>query len=470
MSIKGKLKDFKYRLTDRRMYTIVSLTLIGVLLWGVYQNRRATDYKNLLNNQYNRMFFDLTDNVNNIESLLAKSLISASPAKTSKTLQEAWAQANMAQMNIIQLPISQPYLDGTSKFLTQVGDLAFALNEQTNRGKEISEEQYNNIKMMYEYSKEVNNSIKAMQEELFSGRIRWNTIEKKGKAFLGKQDENLPGDLFADLNKSFEGFPTLIYDGPFSDHITQIEPVALGDKEITQEEGQEIALQFFGKDRVEKIEFFGAIQEDAIESYTFEVIFKDTDKDATGTIDITKIGGYPLWAISSRPVYESVIDMDQAKQIGRDFLTKMGFENMTDTYYIVSGNVATINYAAKQGEYILYPDLIKLQVALDNGEIMGIESKGYLYSHKERKIPEPTVTIDEARKLISPRVTIVGEGHAVIPTPFKTEVFTYEFKVKLEDRDCLVYIGTTSGIEEEILLIIDTDQGVLTVDNGPYYR
>ncbi|HBN84789.1 MAG TPA: germination protein YpeB, partial [Clostridiales bacterium] len=102
MSIKGKLKDFKHRLTDRHMYTIVSLVLIGVLLWGVYQNRRATDYKNQLNSQYNRMFFDLTDNVNNVESLLAKSLMSASSVKTSETLQEAWAQSNMAQMNIIQ--------------------------------------------------------------------------------------------------------------------------------------------------------------------------------------------------------------------------------------------------------------------------------------------------------------------------------------------------------------------------------
>lgn len=466
MSIKGKLKDFKHRLTDRHMYTIVSLVLIGVLLWGFYQNRRATDYKNQLNNQYNRMFFDLTDNINNVESLLAKSLISASPVKTSETLKEAWAQSNMAQMNIIQLPISQQYLDGTSKFLTQVGDLAFTLNEQTNKGQAITNEQYDYISMMYGYSKQVNDNIKAMQEELFSGRIRWNIIEKKGKAFIGNQQEDVPVGTFADINKSFEDFPTLIYDGPFSDHITEVDPVGLGDQEVSQEEAQERALQFFGKDRVEKIEFFGSIQEDTIESYTFDVTFKD-EQNYMGTIDITKKGGHPLWALSSRPVYQSLIGMEQAKQIGNEFLMQSGFNEMADTYYTVNGNVATINYAAKQEEYILYPDLIKLQIALDNGDIMGIESKGYLFAHKEREIPDPALTIEEARSKISQRVSISSQGYAVIPTPFKTEVFTYEFKGKLGEQDCLIYIGTTTGVEEEILLIIDSDQGILTMEVLP---
>ncbi|HBN84788.1 MAG TPA: germination protein YpeB, partial [Clostridiales bacterium] len=368
-----------------------------------------------------------------------------------------------AQMNIIQLPISQQYLDGTSKFLTQVGDLAFVLNEQTNKGQGISDEQYDNIKMMYDYSKQVNDNVKAMQEELFSGRIKWNTIEKKGKAFIGNNEENAPGGTFADINKSFEDFPTLIYDGPFSDHITEVDPVGLKNKEVTQEEAQEIALQFFGKDRVEKIEFFGHIQEDTVQSYTFDVTFKE-EQNYIGTIDITKQGGHPLWALSSRPVYQALIGMDQAKQIGKDFLTQMGFEEMADTYYTVNGNVATINYAAKQGEYILYPDLIKLQVALDNGDIMGIESKGYLFAHKERDIPEASISIEEARSKISNRVAVSSEGYAVIPTPFKTEVFTYEFKGKLDEQDCLIYIGITTGEEEEILLIINSEQGTLTME------
>ena len=102
---------------------------------------------------------------------------------------------------------------------------------------------------------------------------------------------------------------------------------------------------------------------------------------------------------------------------------------------------------------------------MDNGDIMGIESKGYLYAHQNREIPAPKISPEAAKTKISDRVQISDQGFAVIPTQFKTEIFTYEFKGKLDDRDCLIYIGTLSGEEEEILLIINTEQGVLTMEN-----
>ena len=468
MKVKEKLKDFKNRLTDRHMYTIVSLTLVGVLLWGFYQNRRATDYAMQLNNQYNRMFFDLTDNMNNVESLLAKSLICSSPLKTSETLQKAWGQANLAQLNIIQLPVSQQYLDNTSKFLTQVGDLAYTLNTQTAKGNTITNEQYDTIKMLYDYSKQVNENVQTMQEALFSGRIKWNVIEKEGKKFFGNVNQSLPQDTFAGINKTFEDYPTLIYDGPFSDHITQIEPIALGSKELTPDEAKEVATKFFGQDKIATIEHTGTLEQDTIQTYIFAVTFNNGDKNQKGVIDITRKGGFPYWALTSRLVYEANLNMEEATEKGKRFLSDLGFNDLTDTYYTVNGNVATINYAAVQGEYTLYPDLVKLQIALDNGDILGIESKGYLFSHKKRDIPAPSLSIEEAKANISDRVTVTDSGYAVIPTQYKTELFVYEFKGKLGDQDCLIYIGTVSGVEEEILLVINNEQGILTMNaNDP---
>jgi len=57
---------------------------------------------------------------------------------------------------------------------------------------------------------------------------------------------------------------------------------------------------------------------------------------------------------------------------------------MVDTYYLKEDNTAIINYAYKQGDVVVYPDLIKVKIALDNGEVIGFESKGYLSNHTER--------------------------------------------------------------------------------------
>lgn len=70
---------------------------------------------------------------------------------------------------------------------------------------------------------------------------------------------------------------------------------------------------------------------------------------------------------------------------------------MTDTYYLKSENIATINYAAQQDGVTLYPDLIKVKIALDTGEILSMEAQGYIFNHMQREELIPQISIEEAR-------------------------------------------------------------------------
>lgn len=167
--------------------------------------------------------------------------------------------------------------------------------------------------------------------------------------------------------------------------------------------------------------------------------------------------------LRNRETGEETIDIDKAKELGKKFLEERGYKGMVDTYYLKEDGTATINYAYKQEDVTIYPDLIKVKIALDNGDIVGFESKGYLYSHSERNIPEPKITLEEARDMIGDRMEIISSGLAIIPTDYKTELFTYEFKGKLNDKDFLVYINAETGKEEKILMIVDTPNGILTM-------
>ena len=51
---------------------------------------------------------------------------------------------------------------------------------------------------------------------------------------------------------------------------------------------------------------------------------------------------------------------------------------------------------------------------------------------------------------------------SIIPTEWRTEIFCYEFKGKINDTDFLVYINAETGKEEDILVIIETPNGILT--------
>ncbi|AGI40383.1 YpeB [Thermoclostridium stercorarium subsp. stercorarium DSM 8532] len=460
--VREKLLDWKRRLSDRHMYSIFVVVVAVVALWGIYQYKRAADLRQELDNQYNRAFYEMVGYVQNIEVLLMKSMISATPQMVSETLKEAWHQANLAQTNLGQLPVTQEVLANTSKFLSQVGDFAYALDRQNLSGKGITEEQYKQLEQLYQYSVSLNEALNNLQASISGGRIQWNELANKGTELFKKQSQSMTAQLFSDVDKTFQEFPTLIYDGPFSDHMTSLKPKGVTGNEVSVE-AKEKLKKFFGEDKVASIEHVGDINADTLPAYNFKITFKDRPEDEFATADVTKTGGHVIWMLYSRNVGQETLDVDKVKQIGKEFLESRGYKNMKDTYYIKEDGTATVNYAYEQNGVVVYPDLIKVKIALDNGEIVGFEAKGYLMNHTERDIPEPKVSEAEIRANFMAKKELKSVGLAIIPTNFGTEIFCYELKGRMNDRDFLVYINAETGREEKVLIIIDTPEGILTL-------
>lgn len=463
MSIRDKLQDFKRRLSDRKMYSIVVVLIAAVALWGIYQYKHAANLRQELDNQYNRAFYEVVGYVNNVETLLAKSMVSTTTSKTATTLQEAWRQANLAQTNLGQLPVTQPVLASTSKFLTQVGDMSYALNAQNIRGKQLSDSQYKTVEQLYKYSSSLNKSLRDLQTDLSSGRLKWGELASKGTKLFSKTK---PGDMMKKIQSVgtvFQDYPTLIYDGPFSDHMTSAQPKGLDGNNLNSEQAKDKVRKFLGADKISSIKDAGKNDQGPIKTFSYTVTEKNAPKGRTINIGVTQKGGSIDWMLNNRPVKDKKLDMNKAKKMGIDFLKTKGFDNMIDTYYLVQDNVATINYAYKQQNVVVYPDLIKLKVALDNGEIVGWEANSYLSNHTTRKIPTPKVTMADARKKINSKMKVNSSGLAIIPTNYKKELFCYEFKGRLNNSDFIVYINAETGNEEDILMIVNTPNGVLTM-------
>ena len=463
MGIRDKLLDFKRRLSDRKMYSVVIVLIAAVAAWGIYQYKRAADLRQELDNQYNRAFFEMVSYVNNVESLLAKSMVSTTTDRTAITLQEAWRQAGLAQTNLGQLPVSQPVLASTSKFLTQVSDLSLSLDNQNIRGKSLSKEQQDLLKKLYKYSVSLNKSLQELQDDLNAGRLRWGELANKGTRLFSKTK---PGEMMKKIEavgENFNDYPTLIYDGPFSDHMTTAKARGLTGEEIDAEAARKKAEEFFGKDKTVEVTELGQNDNGPIKTFDFEVKLKDAAEDETVYISVTRKGGHINWMLNNRAVNEEKLDMDKAKAAGIKFLKEKGFDSMEDTYYLKEDNTATINYAYRQDDVTMYPALIKLKIALDYGEVIGREANSYLTNHTERDIPEPSITMEEAREKINSNMKVYSSGLAYIPTEYKKEIFCYEFKGKLDDRDFIVYINALTGEEEDILMIVNTPNGVLTM-------
>ena len=240
------------------------------------------------------------------------------------------------------------------------------------------------------------------------------------------------------------------------------EKKGLTGEEIDEKRANQIAKEFIGQDRIQEFNSNGLIENGNIQVYDFNAKIDDNGNNNNLTISIAKKGGHIVNMNYNREVKAEVISQDEANEKGKEFLNSRGISNMKATYYLKEGGIVTINYAYEQNGVTIYPDLIKVKVALDNGEILGIETTGYLNSHTERKLEKPKVTKEDAKARLNKDLTIESEELAIIPTEWKTEVQCWEFEGNVDGLDFIVYVNAETGKEEDILIITNTPNGTLT--------
>lgn len=455
----NKLIDWKNRLKKGHMFSIIVGLLIVVAILGFILYKKQREYRQASENSYNAAFFELVDYVQNVETYLAKSLISSTPEHGAETLTNLWREANLAQAYLSRLPIESQELENTEKFLNQVSDYSYSLSRKNIYNESLSDEDFNNLKELHTYSQELENTLNQLSDDLNTGRFSWGELTKKGTIAFAQQVDNISKESFSNLEENFHEYSGLIYDGAFSEHLTNAEPKGLTGDDIDEDQAKEIAENFIGIENIKETSNLGYFENATISNYGFSI---KKNNDETVNISISKKGGHVISMNANRDVNTELITQEQADEKGKQYLESKGFSNMKETYYLKQDGIVTINYAYNQENVVMYPDLIKVKVALDNGEILGLESTGYLNNHQKRDISNVKITKEEAKKNLNKNLEITSEGMAVIPTEWKTEILCYEFKGKVDEREFLVYINAENGKEEDVLVITNTPNGTLT--------
>lgn len=447
--------------TNRIHVAVYTVLGVAVIVLAILLSKTASAKNRLstaMDNSYDRAFFELADYVGDIDVLLTKAQLAASPAQLASISNEIFMQAAEAKSCFGELPQGNVNLEKTAKFLSQVGDYTYVLSQNMINGQEISQEEYTTLASLNDYASSLSQSLEGIESKIYKGEISFVTAE--GISVIEKA--LAADDVFADLEKvekAFDGYPSLIYDGPFSEHIENAQsPMLTSAADVTQEQALAKAREFLGGE-CEGLEYRTDMQNTAVECYVFDC----TNEGGNMTVSVTKKGGYILYFLKSRDVDKANFDINSATAVAYDYLVSRGFSGMTNSYYEVTNNIATINFAFAENGIKMYSDLIKVRVALDNGEVVGIECKGYLMNHRERDVQNVVISEERARECISEHLNVSAVSLAVVPKDSMREVLCYEFHGTYKDKNFIIYVNAENGREEEILLLIESETGILTV-------
>ena len=436
----------------RTAVKIISFSLAAVLVstgFSIKSYLRVREYFLEIERGYSYSLDEFAEGINNISLTLKKAQYINTPAALSDMSAKLLSEAEISKNAISRLPAGNN-LNVLNKFLSQVGNYAASISKKLIRNGKTTDKEIEKIEKLSETADKIARIVSETQ-------ITYNNAEYWAKELNSKIDQNtdvntISASLGA-LEDELTDYPTLVYDGPYSDHIFEKEPEMLKNAEIiSRKEGLEIASKVSRYDK-------SFISNDGEISGNIPS-FRYSGEGVTVSVSVK--GGYPVFMRKERIVRESILSYEQALEKAKRYIKTIGFDGFAETYFTTTEGICVINMAYIDGETICYTDLIKVGVAMDNGEIMLFEGSGYISNHKNRAFETPTFTYEEAEEKLNSNLTVTSKALALIPTDSTEEIRCYEFACQAKNgEEVLIYLNTMTLEEEDILILLKSDGGIL---------
>ena len=163
---------------------IITLSIIGAIFGTVVGSvlyfdkaNEANNYKSQLEYVYQQNFYELVDNVNNIESNLSKLTVSTDKTMQNQYLSKVSTLSSNAQDNISVLPIEHNAINETITYLNTLGGYTSTLQANLIDNKNLDMDELDQIDELLDTSKKVKTELNKLSVMISSNN--YSIIDKK---------------------------------------------------------------------------------------------------------------------------------------------------------------------------------------------------------------------------------------------------------------------------------------------------
>ena len=428
---------------------IVSAALITTtILWITNMNQNREMGSNI-ESVYQRNFYDLVDNVNNAEVKLSKVLASNQDSYCKKMLSEISKNANSASYNLSNLPISLGGVDETKKFINQVSGYADSLAEKMDKGNSLTQAEIDTLSDIYDSMSTLKDNLAQFSDKVLKEGYN---IFKNGNLIHG--DINGFTQKIQGIKSSDTEYPTMIYDGPFSDSEFNKQIKGLPKELVSVEHAKNVVKGLYQNVSDEDIKYLEETK-GKFNTFNFEVNLNNINL----YVQVTKNGGKILTISGYGDSKDRKISLNDAISKAKNVANKETKTTFDCVWSDIVGNDAYINLAPVQSGVILYPDLIKVKVDLSSGEIMGYSASSFYTNHTARTLSSITYEKSQADAQIPSGYNVEMSRICLAPLDYGTEKLCYEYKCLKNDITYYIYINAQTGVTENILRVVETADG-----------
>ena len=443
------------RIKSRNKWLIIAVIILSITLsllaFGYVVNAfTLNSYATLLENNYQRSVYELATDLKNIEINLSKALVSTGLSSKEDLYQKIYTDCNQANEDLSRLPINHESVFQTTQFINEMGGFSYYLNDKLKNGNDLSKNDYDSVNELYQtclYIQSVLNNFMSTYDGNYSILASSKDISNNSNSF---------NSVFSNMQAEGVEYPTLIYDGPFSQSQVNKEVKGLSNEEFTMEQAKQKLLDTY--ENIKDVTYEGETS-GIFTTYNFS--FKN-DMNRSIYAQITKKGGFLLSVSSYAASDKDVLSLEECEQKAEEFASKLGL-NLKAVWSTKITGMAYINLTPIIDDIIIYPDMIKVKVSANTGEVLGLEAQSYAFNHTERTIKAATINESTARSKVDSKLEIQSQKLTLIPIQYGSETLCYEYKCVYNKQTYYVYIDANLGTEVQILKVLNTTDGSLLI-------
>ena len=390
--------------------------------------------------QRQREMADVTAAMADIEVNLAKLLLASGAEQSVALLGETALLAQHVESGLARLPIDGEQAGGMIKFAGQIGDYALTLAAQASRGGMLSSDDETQIARMLTACRALNAQLAQAGAQRYDAQTGALIAQAPAQGWPEQEGR-----------ESVE-YPSLIYDGPFSDGRHTGRTLGLTGEAVTREQARQAAARFAGTtaDRVADAADSGG----AFEAYGFTA----RTQEGNVSVQVTRRGGHLLWMMPEQAAYGQRLTQEECLSRAKVYLADVGFGEMEPCFVQSYDGMTVANFASVQDGVLLYPDQVKVQVSMDSGAVVGAECSQYLTSHAPRSSLTPAISEERARQMLSGRLEVERARLCVIPQT-EGERLCWGFQGTFGGATYYVFIDANTGEAADILRVAQTADG-----------
>ncbi|WP_226034666.1 germination protein YpeB [Aquibacillus saliphilus] len=430
-------------------WIVIAVLVIGVAgtgIWGYQEHQEKNAILVQAENTYQRSFHDLSYHMDLLHDKLGTTLAMNTRKQLSPQLAEIWRLTSEAQNDVSQLPLALMPFNKTEEFLSNIGDFTYRTAVRDLEKDPLSEKEVERLNDLYEKSGTIETELRKVQNLVLENNLRWMDVQT-ALATNDEKADNTIVDGFETVEKTVKGYSEGSFGPSQTGTSKENHPYQfINGEKIDEDEALKKAKELFQVDNDKEVTITESGEGANIAVYSAAY----NNDNGHGYLDISQKGGHPLSLMVNREIKEQKISLNEGMEKAKQYLKDHGFENMEIFQSSQYENVGVFNFLYNLNNIKIYPDSIQIKVALDDGEILGFTSKDFFRNHQERQIPDPELSVEDAKEKVNPNVEIQDQHKAVIENDLGEEVLAYVFLGVLGDDTYKIFIDANTGVEAKV--------------------